>query len=121
MDMSTIFQLIMIVFMFMIFWIFIFHDKTESKMFGFIKKVFIGLLSALTAKYFCESLASNSEGHIKCVYQNNRPCQARPIFDINSNETLFHTLTLSVNKCNGSCNTINNPYVQVSVHNNVIM
>ena len=88
-------------------------------MFGFIEKMFIGLLSALTAKYFCESIVSNTEGHIKCVYLNNQPWQARPILDINSNETLFHTLTVSVNKCGGSCNTINNPYVQVSVPNNV--
>ena len=42
-------------------------------MFGFIEKMFIGLLSALTAKYFCESIVSNTEGHIKCVYLNNQP------------------------------------------------
>ena len=54
--------------MVMIFWIFIFHEKTRSKMFGFIEKMFIGLLSALTAKYFCESIVSNTEGHNKmCI------------------------------------------------------
>ena len=42
-------------------------------MFGFIEKMFIGLLSALPAKYFCESIVSNTEGQIKCVYLNNQP------------------------------------------------
>ena len=36
-------------------------------MFGFTKKMFIGLLSACTTERFGETLASNSEGGIKCV------------------------------------------------------
>ena len=36
-------------------------------MFEFIEKMFIGLEFACTAGSFDESLASNSEGHMKCV------------------------------------------------------
>ena len=56
-------------------------------MFGFIKKMFIGLLLtyACTARSFGESFASNSEGRIKLVSLNNRPCQARStLININS-------------------------------------
>ena len=37
----------------------------------------IGLLNACTTGAFGEPLASNSKERIKCVSQNNRPCQAR--------------------------------------------
>ena len=46
-------------------------------MFGFIFKMFIGLLSACTKRRFGESLVWNSKGPIKCVTLNNRSCQAR--------------------------------------------
>ena len=47
-------------------------------MFGFIKKMFIGLLSAVTKTSLSESLASTSERRIKCISLNNLPCQIRP-------------------------------------------
>ena len=50
-------------------------------------------------------LASNSKEPIKCVSLNNLPCQARPTFvNINSNETVFYSFTVTINKCGGSCN-----------------
>ena len=56
-------------------------------MFGFIKKKFVGLLSVRITARLVESLASNSEGRIKRVFRNNRPCQVRPtLIDKNSNE-----------------------------------
>ena len=78
-----------------------------------------GLLSTLTTS-FCKSLASICKGSIKCVFLNNRPCQARPTFvGINSNETLFYQFTGSVNKCGIICNTIDESYAQVCVPNKV--
>ena len=66
-------------------------------MFGFIKKMFIELLTICTIIFFGESLASNSEGRIKYVSPKNLLCQARPTpVDINSNETLFNPFTVSV-------------------------
>ena len=50
----------------------------QNKIFGFIKKMFIGLLRVCTAGIFDGSLASNSEGYIKYVSLNNRPPKARP-------------------------------------------
>ena len=47
-------------------------------MFGFFKKLFIGLLNACATGSFDESLASNFKGHIKCILLNNQICQARP-------------------------------------------
>ena len=41
-------------------------------MFGFIKEMFIGLLSVCTKVRFGSSLPS-----IKCLTSNNLPCQAR--------------------------------------------
>ena len=59
-------------------------------MFGFIKKISIGLLSICTTPRLVESLASNCEASIKRVSLNNRPCQARlALIQKNSNETLY--------------------------------
>ena len=85
-------------------------------MFRLIFKMFIGLLSTCTIGSFDGSLASNSKGYIKCVLLNNWPCQAWPtLFNINSNEPLYYPFTDSVNKCGGSCNSIDDPYARVSV------
>ena len=49
---------------------------------------------------------------------SDQPCQSRPtIVDINSNETLHYPFSVSVNKCSGSCNTIDDPYAQIFVPN----
>ena len=69
-------------------------------MFRFIKKMYIGLLSISTFVNFSKSLHSNFKESIKYVTLNDHPCKARPtIVDINSNKTLFHPFTTSVNKC----------------------
>ena len=82
--------------------------------------MFFGVLSIFTIGRFGEPLASNSERSIKGVSLNNRPCQARPTLVItNSNETLFYPFSLSVNKCGGSCNTIDDVYARVCVPNKV--
>ena len=53
---------------------------------------------------------------IKFVSLNDDSCQARPTFvNINSDETLFHPFAVSVNKCGGSCNFIDDPYTRACV------
>ena len=75
-------------------------------MFGFIKKMFIGLLKVCTAVIFDRLLVSNYEGRIKFVSLNSGLCQTRPALgNINSTKTLYYPFTVSVNKCGGSCNT----------------
>ena len=71
-------------------------------MFGFIEKMFTGLLSACTIGSLGESLGSNLKRPMKCVSLNNQPCKTRPIsVKINSDKTNFYPFTDSVNKCCG--------------------
>ena len=65
-------------------------------MFRLIKQVFITLLS------FSGSLAT------KCVSLNNEPCTARPtLSDLNLIELIHYPLMISLDKCNGIYNTVN--------------
>ena len=48
-------------------------------MFGFIKEMFIELLSTCTIESFGESLAFYSIGPMKYVSLNNQSCQAGPV------------------------------------------
>ena len=51
---------------------------------------------------------------LKCVSMNNQECKIRPqIININSNEPLFYTYSIKVNKCSGSCNNINDSYAKL--------
>ena len=76
------------------------------------------IICAFTIGGFGESLAFNSKGPINCVSLNTQPCKARPtLVNINFAETLFYPFTVSVNKCDGSCNTINDSYARVCVMN----
>ena len=87
-------------------------------MFGFIKKLFIGLLSVCTLVRFSRSLPPNYKRPIKCVSLNNHPRQARKtLVNINSEGTLFYSFTVSVNKSGGSYNTIDDPCARVCVLN----
>ena len=78
--------------------------------------MFIGLFSFCTIRTFDESLAINSKGPIICIYLNDKPCQTRPtLINTNFNKTLFYLFIVSVDKCGGSCNTIDHSYAQVCV------
>ena len=49
---------------------------------------------------------------LECVSAVNQKCMPRPkILDVNEGvgEALFHPYKVLVNKCSGSCDTINNP------------
>ena len=80
--------------------------------------MFIRLLSAFKIESFSKSMAFYWKGPIKYASQNSQQCKDRPtIVNINSNETFFYQFTVSVNKCGGSCNTIDDPYTWVFVSN----
>ena len=57
--------------------------------------MFIGLVSVCKLISFSRSLHSNYKELIKCVTLNNQPCKARTEA-INSDESLFYPLTVSV-------------------------
>ena len=50
------------------------------------------------------------------VSVSNQECKVRPaIIYINSNEPLFYSYNIAVNKSIGSCNDIDNPYVRLCI------
>ena len=51
---------------------------------------------------------------VKYELLNDQPCQIRPgLIDINYNEPLYYSYVVSINKCGGSCNTIDDPYARI--------
>ena len=57
---------------------------------------------------------------LECVSLINRKCMPRPkILDVNEGigEALFYPYNVLVNKCSGSCDTINNPMAKLCVPN----
>ena len=72
-------------------------------MFGFIKKVFFKVMTFFSFNV----LNVNS---IECVSMNNQECKIRSeIINVNTNEPMFYPYSKKINKCKGSCNTINDP------------
>ena len=57
---------------------------------------------------------------LECVSVVNQKCMPRPkILDVNEGvgEVLFYPYNVQVNKCSGSCNTLDNPIANVCVPN----
>ena len=81
-------------------------------MLGLIKKVFIGLLIGL----------ANRSNHAKCVSLSNQKCMIQPtLINLHPNEYSqeFHYYPFSVklDRCVGSCNTLNDLSNKVCVPN----
>ena len=82
-------------------------------MFGFIKKVF---LTAITFFHF----SGLSVASLECVSMNNQECKIRSeIINVNTNEPMFYTYSIKINKCKGNCNTINDTYAKLCVPDGV--
>ena len=63
--------------------------------------------------FSCNVLNVNS---LECVSMNNQECKIRPeIINFNTNEPVFYPYSIRINKCKGSCNTINDPYAKLCV------
>ena len=91
-----------------------------KKCLDLLKKVFIAFLSDCRTESLVESLASNFKERIKCVSLNNPPCQVTPtLVKINSKEPPSYRFTVSIIKCGGGCNTIDDLYVWVCVSEKV--
>ena len=59
-------------------------------------------------------------GALECLSVVNQKCMPRPeILEINEcvGEALFYPYNLLVNKCSGSCNTLENPWAKICVPN----
>ena len=47
---------------------------------------------------------------------NNQECKIRPeIINLNTNEPMRYPYSIKINKCNGNCNTIKDPYDKICV------
>ena len=82
-------------------------------MFGFIKKMF---LTGLTALSYLNSLSTNqlSASSLSCISMNNQECKVRPeIVNVNSDEPVFYPFSIKTCKCSGSCNNINDPCTKI--------
>ena len=78
-------------------------------MFGFIKKCFF---KAMT--FFSYNILNLNS--LECVSMNNQECKIRSeIINVNTNETVFYPYSITINKCEGSCNTINDPYAKLCI------
>ena len=76
-------------------------------MFGFIKKNFF---TAIT--FFSYNVLNVN--HLACVLMNNQECKIRSeIINVNTNEPIFYPYSITITKCKGSCNTINDPYAKL--------
>ena len=75
-------------------------------MFRFIKQVFISRMM------FFGSLSC--ENSLECILLKNEECKVRPgIVNINSNNPISFPFSIKVNKCSGTCNSINDPYPRI--------
>ena len=78
-------------------------------MLGFIKKCFFTEITFFS----CSVLSVNS---LECLSMNNQECKIRSeIISVNTNEPMFYPYSITVNKCKGSCNTINDTYAKLCV------
>ena len=73
------------------------------KMFRVIKKI-------LAIKFLVSNVNS-----LKCVLIKNQECKAREV-TIN-NDYMISPFSIKVNRCNGNCNNISNPYSKVCIPN----
>ena len=78
-------------------------------MFGFIKKCFF------TATTFFSYNTLNLN-FLECVSMNNQECKIRSqIINVNTNDPMVYPYSITLNKCKGSCNTINDSYAKLCV------
>ena len=78
-------------------------------MLRFIKKCFY---TAITF-FSYNTLNVNS---LECVPMNNPECKIRSeIINVNANEPMFYSYSITINNCKASCNTINDPHAKLSV------
>ena len=77
--------------------------------FGFIKKCFFTAMSLF-------NFNQSSVNSLECVSMNNQERNIRSeIINLNTNEPLFYSYSIKINRCKGSCNTINDPYSKICV------
>ena len=66
------------------------------------------------------TILSNITNALACISMKNQKCKVRPeIININSNNPKFYPFSVKINRCNGNCNNINDPYAKMCVSDTV--
>ena len=79
------------------------------------KKTILCKMLGLIKKILAIIFVISSVNSLKCVLLKNQECKVRKV--ITNNEYMTHPFSIKVNKCNGNCNNITNPYARVCVPN----
>ena len=80
---------------------------------GFFKKCFF-----IAITFFSHNTLNVN--FLECVSMNNQECKIRSeIINVKTNEPMFYPYSITINKCKGSCNTINDPYTKLCVSNTI--
>ena len=92
-----------------------FNEKEWYKtMFKFIKQAFMLLLSSSGSLARIAKFSDST----KCLSLNNKPCLARAtLIDLNSNKLHYYPFMGSSDRCNWSCNTLDDLSGRVYVLN----
>ena len=62
------------------------------------------------------TILSNFTTALDGISMKNQECEVRPeIVNINSNNSIFYSFSIKINKCSGSCTNIDNPYAKICV------
>ena len=62
------------------------------------------------------NVVSLSATPLNYISMKNQECKTRPqVVNINSNNPIFYSFSIKINKCSGNCNNINNPYAKICV------
>ena len=95
------------------------HTLTAEKLYSInFNEILFKFEMFIIACLLCLFFSCNALNAIplKCVSMNNQECRTRPeIININSNEPTFYPNSIEVNKCEGSCSNINDPYAKLCV------
>ena len=79
-------------------------------MFRFIKRVFFRAMTLF-------SFNVSSVNSLKCISMKNQECKTREV--IINNDYMLYPFSIKINRCNGNCNKISNPYSRVCISNAV--
>ena len=81
----------------------------KYKMFGFVKQVFF-----IAMTFFSFNLLNVNP--LEYISMNDQKCKIiSEIINVNTNDRMFYPYGIEINKCKGSCNTINYPYAKLCV------
>ena len=74
------------------------------QIFRLTKKVFFSRINNFIKFYKC----------FDCISMKNQECKVKPeIININSNNSIFYPFSVKIDRCNGNCYNINDPYARI--------